>query len=387
MSINNLSDTNIFVKLFKATYQKCFGFELEKVPTETECKYLCDEIEDKTGLVIGWKSLKNYSIFILDEKSEKVVNPSTSTLDTLSRYVLETPLATEKERKNQRNPYLYWFQYKERFLERHLKSESFKISWRKIGFALLVVVFTLTLLILFKFSKDLEITETFQVLDEASLSKREWFTLNKNNKYWALRDSIPNQLTLFTLNGDNWKSKYHEPEINNLLYRELPEGDFGVEIHFSDFVPSENWQQAGLLIMEDTLYSGKSLRVSLGYNDFSGGIEQPGEILVQVVASKGKEFENVEEVEHYSLFKMDNSNNSRFIENNLKHSALKIEKRGENYRFLYAASPLDNFSLKEIRQYNFKMKPKYIGIFAIKGFVENTEIIPVPIKFFRLENL
>ena len=31
--------------------------------------------------------------------------------------------------------------------------------------------------------------------------------------------------------------------------------------------------------MEDTLFKGKSIRVSLAYNDYFGGIDQPGEVV------------------------------------------------------------------------------------------------------------
>ena len=55
-------------------------------------------ILDDTGLVIGWKSIKNYSLFVLSPAAAKSENPSVATLDTLSRYVMVAPMAARKKR-------------------------------------------------------------------------------------------------------------------------------------------------------------------------------------------------------------------------------------------------------------------------------------------------
>lgn len=72
---------------------------------------------------------------------------------------------------------------------------------------------------------------------------------------------------------------------------------------------------------------------------------------------------------------------------NLQYSALKLEKRGNQLRFLYAANPYNNFFFKEIKDYDFDIDPKYVGIFAMKGFFGSSPVIPVAVQHFGLKSL
>jgi hypothetical protein len=96
----NELDFLVFTDLFKAAYEKCFAQAIKNPMTETESKVFCNKVLEQTGLSIGWKSIKNYSFFIIDANSAKSENPSVATLDTLSRYVLSAPYTNEIQRKN-----------------------------------------------------------------------------------------------------------------------------------------------------------------------------------------------------------------------------------------------------------------------------------------------
>src|SRR4051812_22411802 len=100
-------DTSAFIQLFKDACKKCFGHSLQTVLTETECKHFCNHIIDKTGLIIGFKSIKNYSAFVLNETPGKQENPSIATMDTLARYVMDAPYTDEIKRKTNENHYPY----------------------------------------------------------------------------------------------------------------------------------------------------------------------------------------------------------------------------------------------------------------------------------------
>ena len=134
-------DFLIFTVLFKEAYQKCFGDAMKSPLTETESKLLCNHILDKTGLSVGWKSVKNYSIFINDAASGKQENPSVATMDTLARYVLNAPYTSEIQRKDNESHYPYWFLYKERF------KKPARANRRLISLNFLYVVFGLILLL------------------------------------------------------------------------------------------------------------------------------------------------------------------------------------------------------------------------------------------------
>lgn len=43
------------------------------------------------------------------------------------------------------------------------------------------------------------------------------------------------------------------------------------------------------------------------------------------------------------------------------------------------------FSFKEITTYSFGITPRYIGLFALKGFVDSTATVSVKVRYFRLE--
>src|ERR1700744_5174998 len=105
-------DLGAFKALFREACLKCFGHAVTEPLTETESRLLYNKVFDETGLVVGWKSIKNYSFFVFSPAG-KEENPSVATLDTLSRYVLGAPYTTEPERKKVAGHYPYWYQYKE----------------------------------------------------------------------------------------------------------------------------------------------------------------------------------------------------------------------------------------------------------------------------------
>src|ERR1700748_973376 len=104
-------DFLVFVDLFREAYAKCFGHALNNPLTETESKLFCNQVLGQTGLSIGWKSVKNYSIYIHDAKAGRQETPSVATMDTLARYVLDAPYTNEIQRKNDESHYPYWFLY------------------------------------------------------------------------------------------------------------------------------------------------------------------------------------------------------------------------------------------------------------------------------------
>ncbi len=378
-------DFSVFVDLFKEAYTKCFGHALISPLTETESKLFCNQVLDKTGLSIGWKSVKNYSIFIIDSNAGKEENPSAATLDTLARYVLNAPYTTEIQRKNDESHYPYWFLYRERFHKSQPKAVVKRWRTGAITFAAGIMVIILALLY-FKLvvsPKSSAFADDFHHTDEAAMRDNGWLIKARDAGYWSKRTEKPGELTLYTLKGDNWPDPKSNPIIKNLLLRPTPSDCFTAEVHIDSFIPKEEWQQAGLLLLEDTLLTGKSIRLSLAYNDYFGGMKRPREILIQAITSLGNGFGKPEEIAHKVLFYPDSISTNQVLTKNLENSALRIEKHGNKYRFLYAGGTTENAAFKEVVTQEFDMQPKYIGIFAIKGFT-NSNTVPVRFKYFRL---
>jgi hypothetical protein len=371
----NNSDQRIFIILFREACKKCFGHDLTAALSETESKQLSTTIFDATGLVIGVKSIKNYSQFVTGSGRQE--NPSIATLDTLARYVMDAPTIDETIRKDREPHHPYWFEYK-----RNQPRASSKRIVQIIAVVSTIILVAVTTYYYMQQKPQARFVEDFNSVDDASLTEHGWKLISKDPSWWEKRSAREGHITLYTLTGDNWSDSSHTANISNLLITKINATCFSAEIHLSGFVPEHNWQQAGLLLLEDTLLTSKGIRLSLAYNSFFGGYDQEPEILVQAISSLDiSGFRKPEEFAHIPIVKID-SNQRALIKNNLSNSALRVEKSGSTFRFLYSTGPLENAAFKEAAVRDFNIEPKYIGIFAIQGFVKTDGVSPVFVDTF-----
>jgi len=382
----NELDNRAFILLFKDACEKCFGHPLQQVLTETESKLFCNTIIDKTGLIIGFKSIKNYSAYVLNETPEKQENPSAATLDTLARYVLDAPYTDEIKRKTSESHYPYWFKYRNKVAGAEVTEKTPPANTKQRLYLLppVVLLLLLSIWLMVRHKGRVIFTENFAAVHQDSLASHGWVINNRDNDYWRKRGVTANALTLYTLKGDNWPDSIHKQGIKNLLVREIPGDCFTAEVHLNKFIPHQNWQQAGLLLMEDTAFTAKTMRLSLAYNDYTGGLPISRQVIIQAITSLGSNFSKPEEIAHSTLFYLDSMLKTPDLLHNLDHSALRIEKHGNQFRMLYSAGANSNSAFKEIVNSSFDIQPKYIGIFALRGFVDSAESLPVTFTFFRL---
>ena len=151
--------------------------------------------------------------------------------------------------------------------------------------------------------------------------------------------------------------------------RPLSSDCFDVDVRLTSFFPRQNWQQAGLLLLEDTTFAGRSARMSIGYNDFSGGFPQTREVIVQAITSLGRSSGKPEELVHRRLFVVDPATEA-LVRQNLESSALRIEKRGAHLRLLYSAGPMKNAPFKEVGGTDFDFRPAYVARVRHQGVRE-----------------
>jgi hypothetical protein len=386
--MNNL-DTQAFTELFRQAFEKCFGYPIKESLSETESKLFYNKVFDQTGLVVGWKSLKNYSSFILDGPDVKPENPSVATMDTLARYVADAAYSSETERKDKESHYPYWFGYKEQF-HRSLKTQPVSKKSGTLRQILLATGFFLAIALMILIRNNSRhgsspFTENFHELSAVSLNQRGWFVQNADTVFWNRRNEKTNELTLFTLKGDNWPNVHEKTSVRNLLLRKITKDCFEAEVHLADFLPDQNWQQAGMLLLEDTNFNGKGIRLSIAFNDFFGGYNKPKEIIIQAITSFGKNYGEPEEIAHQPVAFTDSIRLHPELARNFATSSLKIEKEGKKFRFLYAGGSVSNPAFKEVITHEFDMLPRYIGLFAMKGFVDSAANVPVHFTFFRLK--
>ncbi len=184
-------DTSAFISLFKETFEKCFGHPLQSPLSETESKQLYNRVFEETGLVIGWKSLKNYASYIFNNQPAKQENPSVATLDTLARYVLHAPYTDEIQRKDKESHYPYWFTYKDRYV-RSLKN-TIPVKKRSVKIFILSAMGMIVMVCLAVYLSHKPVngtgqfTENFQALREDSLLARGWFVQSPDPVFWSRR--------------------------------------------------------------------------------------------------------------------------------------------------------------------------------------------------------
>jgi hypothetical protein len=229
-------------------------------------------------------------------------------------------------------------------------------------------------------------TDEFNDVSREGLAGRNWLVRSVDSAYWVRRGAKPGHLTLFTLPGDNWPQPGRTPVVRNLLMRRLPSECFMTDVRLTSFFPEQNWQQAGILLVEDTMFTGKSVRLSVGFNDFSGGFPKTREVLVQGITSLGRESAKPEEVVHHRLFVVEPTSEA-LVRQNLESVALRIEKRGAHLRLLYSAGPMTSAPFKEVGGTDFDFRPAYAAVFALKGFVTESDDMPVYVDAFSLSAL
>ena len=401
------SDSDAFARLFEDAYRRCFSTEFIAPLTESESHRFSVEIGESTGLEIGWKSLKNYSNYLLG-RTGRVENPSIATLDTLARYVAGAPPTDEERRRTRERHYPYWVRYREglrqpeprpheRSAEAHPNADvasddrpAATLPRRKrpvISSLAIVATLATVLALLFvtvrqRGARSSRFADEFDDVSAAALAERGWSVQSIDSAHWAQRGAKPGHLTLFTLEGDNWPQPGRTPVIRNLLVRPLSAECFVVDVRLTSFFPRQNWQQAGLLLLEDTAFTGRSVRMSLGFNDFSGGFPSTREVIVQAITSLGQQSSKPEEFVHQRLFVVEPAT-ERLVRDNLESSALRIEKRGTQLRLLSSAGPMKNAPFREVGRADFDFRPAYVAVFAIKGFVNQSEDAPVYIDAFN----
>lgn len=377
----------VFIDLFKKACAKCFGHPLTAPLSDADSRLLSGKILEDTGLVIGAKSVRNYSLFVLGHRDSKKENPSIATLDTLARYVLSAPYIDETARKEKEGHYPYWFQYKSGFSAPPSKQPKHTtVNWRLIIGVMVVAIVTAMGVFVIKASlqkhRRSDFTDHFNVTSADSLQHNGWFIKLPDTLWWSRHTEKPGCLTLYTLTGDNWPNADNPVGIRNLVARAISSDCFVTEAHLAEFYPSQNWQQAGILLSEDSVFSNKVLRVSISYNDFFGGYEKPPEIIIQALSSsESGDRSRPEEIAHLPVFSVEPGQED-FVRKNLKRSALKIEKQGNHFRFLYTVSEQESFAFKEVVSGDFNIQPRYIGLFAIQGFVNNASYIPAHFDSF-----
>lgn len=209
-----------------------------------------------------------------------------------------------------------------------------------------------------------------------------WILKDTNEVFWNMPDSL-DHLTLYTLPGDNWFSdSVKQPSLDNLLARNLGQGDYNATVLFHDFQPEHNWQQIALLLIQD---ERNSIRLKYGYDDAWQG--KPLMTVTPILKSDGMMIHDLPTVDLEIPHK-------KYYRHNVW---LRIQKTGSEYKFFYKRKdPLANWvQINHSWNVPESFHPKYIAIGAFQGIPQqlpngtkiplNWDPVPVHIDYFEIE--
>jgi hypothetical protein len=211
-----------------------------------------------------------------------------------------------------------------------------------VGFAILVAIAFIVVVYIVPPGPVLKpFTENFRSVSEDTLEMRGWSVHMKDTAYWRKHDENSGHLTLFTLKADN--SAYR-----NVLIRKIQGDCFVAEVRLSDFVPQQNGQQAGIMLLKDADLSGEALSFSIGYKKLLIGNSAFANL---AVSDSGK-------------------------------NALRIVKNGKKFSFLYTTTPAESYSFKEVFSQELAIEPKYIALYASEDPSDSAVVMPALFDHF-----
>ena len=255
----NSVNQKAFENLFRDGCKKCFGYIPTTSLSESDCRMLASAIEERTGLVIGAKSLRNYSLDIGEGTRKE--NPSDATLDTLARYVLDAPYTNEPDRKQNESHFPWWFKYRHSAAANMGHSGSKRVVWYWVipPLVLLIVAFLAYIFIMnfFTIKKSENFSDKFDNINSETLTQKGWSIRSADPVWWEKRSDTTGHLTLYTLRGDNWQGISDSLPIRNMLYRKVTFYCFTGTIDLTNFVPIEKLSTRELSIAQ-LLANGKT---------------------------------------------------------------------------------------------------------------------------------
>lgn len=215
--------------------------------------------------------------------------------------------------------------------------------------------------------------EHFDDPNKDSLISKGWHIVNRDDGLWN-RPDTDGCLTLFTGRGDNWTKSGEVCPIPNLIVRRVDAREFVVTTKVVGFKPYHNWQQGGLIIMDD---DDNYVRFTFAFDDVA--LSRPITKL-QVVVEQDGEVIGVYDGEPLTL----DWNSHRLW--------LRIERHGE--QFLFSHKLLEFRSYEQDATFRSRIRGKYVAIAAFQGCTEHLpdgstppiDIEPVAVDFdsFRL---
>lgn len=260
----------------------------------------------------------------------------------------------------------------------HLKPSFLR---RVLPWAMLLLLGIITLL--FWMWRDSELqgwVEDFNTVHPDSLRARGWEIVDYDSAAFA-QQHREGHLTLYTHRGDYWYTPPDTPIITNLLARKIGLPAAKITFKLSDFNPSQNWQQAGIILLDKEKKRNHNIRVTLvsGDNGFP-----PGRSIQMIKREHGMTYDKNHVVD--------------ILQPGQELMALPpgiwIQVQFENKRFRFFRHYEEEFSsFIEIGELDFNFEPHYVAVVAFRGLrdvrreLNTAKAIPVCFDYIKVEPL
>ena len=262
---------------------------------------------------------------------------------------------------------------------------EFRVSWRVLLFFLAAI----SLAIIGFFSmpspesvKDVPFKEDFINVSDSALAANGWMLQDPDSAHWKLRDTNPGFLTLYTVKGDNWVGGRAQPYLKNRLTRRCHFGaSYKIEFEIRDFFPDQNFQQCGILLMEDSSLSSQLVRVNLGHGRVVE--DNYGFYNLQVLFFEAGEHQRP--TEHPVNFFQSSLDEYDYYIRKFNYVAIRLEVEGGMLRVhtLTGTEPGWSFQ-KKLSDVPMDFQPRYLAIYASGSQFSNPYADTIPVKFERI---
>lgn len=191
----------------------------------------------------------------------------------------------------------------------------------------------------------------------------------------------PNHLTLYTLRGDYWHTPPDTPVISNLLFKKLNGESGKITFKLVNFNPTQNFQQAGLILLNEERDRSHNIRVTLAACASCIPCLQS----IQIVKMEhGTAYEK--------SFPLIRWSDEAPAEAPLREVWIQVQYEKGKFRFFHHTGE-EFFSFGEAGSFEFNFQPRYIGIAAFRGIRNDerewndSDDIPALFEYVKFEPL
>jgi hypothetical protein len=195
--------------------------------------------------------------------------------------------------------------------------------------------------------------EDFAAPDKNELLRHGWQLLYPDQEHWRLPHA-QGRVTLHTMRGDLWTKDQERPFVPNLLARPFTRERFRVTALLTDFHPRHNWQQAGIVLLDD---ADQYVRLTVGY-DGSGAPGSTPRITIGAV------FE-----EHGTVVAQPIVTLKEFDDRPLPKVWLQVVKDQDLIILRYRLGA-DYGPFRELSQREFKLRQRHVALAAFQGITQ-----------------